>query len=151
MKKLPEGVVAEAFALSDARGADLLAQLGGFNVWQGDLATMRGDNPRGPASDDAPEASRPIEAFLDALVLARAIERLQPVCRAALAAVYAEHKDPATLAVDLDTDAAHAQRIVSNCEQRLLEIYDELAKESATVPQWVSELEHTGVGGNRRR
>jgi hypothetical protein len=144
MKKLPEQLVSEAFALSNARGADLLARLGGFNVWRGDLATMRGDHPRGPAPDEAPEASRPTEAFLDALVLARAIERLQPACRAALAAVYAEHRDPASLAADL-----------SDCEQRLLEIYDALAKEPAgespALPQWVSELEHAGTGGSRQR
>jgi hypothetical protein len=151
MKKLPEHVVAEAFALSGARGADLLARLGGFSVWRGDLAAMRDDNPRGPAPDRAPEASRPMEAFLDALVLARAIERLEPVCRAALAAVYEKQKDPTSRAADLGTDATQAQRSVSNCEQRLLEIYDALAKESSTVPQWVSELEHAGAGGSRRR
>jgi DNA-directed RNA polymerase specialized sigma24 family protein len=131
VKKLAEDVVAEAFALSGARGADLLARLGDFGVWRGDLATMRGDSPRGPASDGTPEAARPMATFLDALVLARAIEGLQPLCRAALTAVYAEQKDSASLAADLDTDAAQAQRIVSNCEQRLLEIYDDPAGSTA--------------------
>jgi len=155
MRTLPEHTVAEAFALSSARGADLLARLGSFRVWHGDLATMRGDDPRGPMSNDRPEAARPMTVFLDTLVLARAIERLSPVCRAALAAVYAEHKDAASLAADLDTEPAHAERIMSNCEQRLLEIYDALAKDSpgdpATVPEWVSELEHAAAGGSRRR
>ena len=151
MKTLPENIVAEAFALSSARGADLLARLGSFKVWQGDLATMRGDHPREPAPDGEPESAQPIPGFVDALVLARAIERLQPVCRAALAAVYAGHKDAGSLAADLDTDAAYAEKIMSNCEQRLLEIYHSLAKDSATVPQWVSEREHAAVSGGRRR
>jgi len=151
MKKLPAEVVAEAFALSGARGADLLARLADFGVWRGDLSAMRGDDPHEPMPAEAHDATRPIGDFFDALLLAGAIERLQPVCRAALAAVYAERKDTAALAADLDTDSAHASRIVSNCEQHLLEIYDSLAKESASVPRWVSELEHAGVGGNRRR
>ena len=47
MKTPPDEVVTEAFALSRARGAELLARLGDFNVWHGDLAAMRGDEPRG--------------------------------------------------------------------------------------------------------
>lgn len=155
MKTLAGQIVAEAFALSTARGADLLAQLGSFRVWQGDLAAMRRDNPRAPMPNDEPEVVPAMRVFFDTLILARAIELLQPVCRAALAAVYAEHQDTASLAADLDTDPADAQRILTNCEQRLVEIYDSLAKESphdaATVPQWVSEREHAAAGGSRRR
>lgn len=156
METLPEQIVAEAFALSNARGADLLVRLGTFRVWQGDLATMRGDDPRGSnASDEAEEAASARDVLLDTLVLAKAIELLQPICRAALAAVYVERKDSSSLAADLDTEPAYAQRIMTNCEQRLLEIYDSLAKSSpadaATIPEWVLEREHAAAGGSRRR
>jgi hypothetical protein len=115
---------------------------------------MRRDDPRAPIGDE-PEVMPPMRGFFDTLVLARAIELLPPVCRAALSAVYAEHKDPASLAADLDTDPAYARKFVTNCEQRLFEIYDALATVSphdeATVPQWVSEREHAAAGSSRRR
>jgi len=47
VERLLERELIEAFALSGARGAELLERLGDFNVWSGDLATMRGDEPRG--------------------------------------------------------------------------------------------------------
>lgn len=153
MKRLPESAVAEAFALSNARGAELLVRLGAFRVWRGDLATMRGDDPRIPAADDESEAPPTAPVFLDTIVLARAIEQLQPICRATLGSVYAERKDPATLAADLDTDPAYAQKILTNCERRLLEIYDSLiesATDTAAIPQWVSEREAAAAGGRRR-
>jgi len=141
MKTLPDQIVAEAFALSSARGADLLARLGDFNVWRGDLAMMRGDNPRALVTDGEPTASQPrMRNFLDTLILARAIELLQPECRAALSAAYAERK-PTESSSNLD------------CEKRLLEIYDSLkasAQDETTVPQWISEREHAAAGNRRR-
>ncbi len=92
--------------------------------------------------------------FLDTILLARAIERLQPICRVTLGAVYAERKDTATLAADLDTDPAYAQKILTNCERRLLEIYDSLiesATDTTAMPQWVSEREQAAAAGGRRR
>lgn len=154
MKRLPESAVAEAFALSNARGAELLARLGAFRVWHGDLATMRRDDPRTSASDDASEGPATSTVFLDTILLARAIERLQPICRVTLGAVYAERKDTATLAADLDTDPAYAQKILTNCERRLLEIYDSLiesATDTTAMPQWVSEREQAAAAGGRRR
>lgn len=154
MKRLPDSAVAEAFALSNARGADLLARLGAFRVWHGDLATMRRDDPRTSDSDHIPDVPATPSLFLDTIVLARAIELLQPICRATLASVYAERKDPAALAADLDTDAAYAQKILTNCEQRLLEIYDSLIEsttDTAAIPQWVSKREQAAAAGGRRR
>jgi hypothetical protein len=145
MTTLPEHVLAEAFALSNARGADLLARLGSFNVWRGDLATMRDDNPRAPMPSSEPEDARPMRVSADALVLAEAIERLQPRCRAALAAVYVDHKDPSAVAAALDTEPADAQRIKAGCEQRLREIYDALEKESP------SDAAAVPAGGSRPR
>jgi len=155
MKTLPEKIVSEAFALSNSRGAELLARLGEFNVWNGDLATMRGDSPRASDTPEEPVSTRrTIGVFLDTLLLARAIELLPPVCRAALSAVHAERKGKASLATELDTQPTDAQRITANCEKRLLEIYDSLTTSAAnegTVPQWVSEREHAAVGGSRTR
>jgi len=124
MMRLPKGVVAEAFALSSARGADLLARLGEFNVWRGDLAQMRGDEPRLAKLEENTESSVP----RDALVLAHAIELLQPACRAALSAVYAKNGDADSLANELDTDPENSHRIVSNCEEQLQDIYDSLSE-----------------------
>jgi hypothetical protein len=154
MKQLPRSAVTEAFALSNARGAELLARLGTYRVWRGDLATMRNDNPRMTAPADESGAPSETGVLLDTIVLARAIELLQPVCRAALWSVYAEQKDSAALAADLETDPAYAQRILTRCEQRLLEIYDSLsedATETATMPQWVSEREKAAAAAGRRR
>ena len=154
MKRLPESAVAEAFALSNARGAELLARLGAFRVWHGDLATMRGDHPRTSASEPVSDVLAASTVVPDTIVLARAIELLQPVCRAALLSVYAERKDSAALAADLDTDPAYAQKILTKCEQRLLEIYDSLIEsttDTAAIPHWVSEREQAAAGGGRRR
>ena len=154
MKTLPDKLVAEAFALSNARGAELLARLGEFDVWRGDLASMRGDEPRQPEADEQQDSPPTLRIFLDTLVLARAIELLQPVCRAALAATYAETKDPASLAAELDTSTEYAQRMVATCERRLLEIYDALTtseQDQTRMPEWVSEREHAAAGGSRRR
>lgn len=155
MKTLSEQVIADAFALSNARGAELLARLGSFDVWRGDLATMRGDDPRTPdgyGENDEPTVKD--RALGDTLMLARAIEDLPPICRAALAAVYADRRDPSSLAADLDTEPADAQRIITSCEQRLQALYEAIANrlpaETATVPEWVSEREHAAAGGNRR-
>jgi hypothetical protein len=140
MNTLPDQIVAQAFALSSARGADL-------------LTTMRGDNPRSLVTDDEPPAARPeMRAFLDTIVLARAIELLQPDCRAALSVVYAERKatEPST---NLDGQPGNAQPITTNCEKPLLEIHDSLkasAHVETTVPQWVSEREHAAAGDRRR-
>jgi hypothetical protein len=155
MKTFPEKRIAEAFALSTARGADLLARLGSFKVWQGDLATMRGDDPRQETHPNNVEAAPMTTVFVDTLVLARAIELLPPICRAALSDVYAEHKDTASVAADLDTEPASAQRIMMNCERRLIEIFASLENTSrddaAAVPQWVSEREQAAASGGRRR
>lgn len=155
MKTLPEKVVSEAFALSNSRGANLLARLGEFNVWRGDLATMRGDSPRiSDTSEEVTGSERTISLFLDTLLLARAIELLPPVCRAALSAVYAERKNITSLATELDGNPADAERLTANCERRLMEAYEMLtasARGQGTVPQWVSEREHAAVGGSGRR
>jgi DNA-directed RNA polymerase specialized sigma24 family protein len=158
MKTLPPKALAEAFALSGARGADLLARLGAFRVWDGDLATMRGDDPYVEApggdagSDDPQQEQDGIAELVDTVRLARAIELLNPIHRTALAGVYLEHKDAAALAADLDTDSASAASFVVRCEQRLAEIYDSLSGTpgaEVTVPQWVSDRDH--AGGSPRR
>lgn len=141
MKPLPDRIAANAFALSSARGAELLAHLGDFNVWLGDLATMRDDDPRTVVTEDEPTAAQlRMRDFLETLVLARAIELLQPDCRAALSVVYSERKLTESPR-DLD------------CEKRLLEIYDSLKaseQDETTVPQWLSEREHALWGHGRR-
>jgi hypothetical protein len=155
MKRLPEGELVEAFALSSARGAELLERLGGFNVWSGDLAAMRNDEPhvrRDVNAEETPE----LEAYnlVDTLVLARAIEILQPICRAALSSIYAHRSGTGSVATELDTSPENAERLVTNCEKRLLEIYESLVQssgDSRAVPNWVSEREHVAVSGIRRR
>jgi len=155
MDRLPERELAEAFALSNARGAELLERLGDFNVWKGDLAAMRDDEPRVPRdvhTEKMPEQES--RNLVDTLVLARAIELLQPICRAALSSVYAHRAGAGSVAAELDTSPENAERMVTNCEKRLLQIYETLIPgtgESRAVPNWVSEREHAAVGGTRRR
>jgi len=154
MKRLSERQLIEAFALSSARGAELLERLGDFNVWTGDLAAMRNDEPR--AAADAEEKLPEPEScnLVDVLLLARAIELLQPICRAALSSVYARHAGAGSVATELDTSPENAERMVTTCEKRLLQIYESLVEtsdESRAVPDWVSEREHVAVGGTRGR
>jgi hypothetical protein len=156
MEKLPGPIVAEAFALSRSRGADLLVRLGDFDVWRGDLSEMRGDSPRSlqtPADTSAAPTNTTF--FFDTLIMARALELLQPVCRAALSALYLDHKDAQPLADDLDTWPEQAEKLIANCEKRLLEAYVALkaAGTNAPTPEWAVERELAAAAssGQRRR
>ena len=119
MDRLPEHVLTEAFALANARGADLLVNLGHYDVWRGDLASMRGDRPR----HGTPSVEQPAAVSLDPLLIARAIETLTPHCRAVLAARYGEKPQAPPAEVELVTD----------CERRLLEIYQSFEREHAAT------------------
>jgi len=156
MKRIPDEAVAEAFALSRARGAELLVRLGDFDVWRGDLTLMRSDSSRREQPDDeAARATTEGRLFADSLVLARAIELLPPVCRAALSAAYASGEEATSSAGELDTDPAHVERILADCRERLGEIYETLACDTThgevTIPEWVAEREHASAGDSRRR
>jgi hypothetical protein len=118
MNTLSADAIAEAFALSNARGADLLLHLGNFGVWRGDLAAMRGDDPR--ATDVKTESgTAPSGAdFQETFLLAKALDLLTPECRSVLTAAYAEQRSGST-----------ADRVTRGCERRLLEIYESLLAE----------------------
>lgn len=144
MSKLSAQTIADAFALSTARGADLLAQLGDFGVWRGDLSAMRGDEPRDPAQTET-DAVPTTSNFSDTLLVVRALELLQPACREALRAAHIDHRQPASSAAVVDTDPEHAQRIAA-CEERLVEIYESLVKDS---PAEMTSVR--AASGSRRR
>src|SRR6185369_3455319 len=126
-----------------------------FNVWKGDLAAMRDDEPRVPRdvhTEKMPEQES--RNLVDTLTLARAIELLQPICRAALSSVYVHQAGAGAVATELDTSPENAERMVTTCEKRLLQIYESLVEtsdESRVVPDWVSEREHVVAGGTRGR
>jgi hypothetical protein len=105
MQTLSRELIAEAVALANAKGADLLVQLGNFGVWHGELATMRGDDPRTTRSNT--EAASHGADFQEAFVVAKAIELLTADCRSAFAA---GHMPP-------------------ECMRRLGEIYESLVHE----------------------
>jgi hypothetical protein len=154
--KVPEAVIREAFALSRARGAELLTRLGDFDVWRGDLSEMRGDSPRSAPGGTAQDHSAERTHFLfDTLAMARAIEKLRPLCRDTLSAVYEHPKDTANLSRELETHEGDADEIATNCEKRLVEIYAALKDGSAddplTTPDWITEREHAAAAGDRRR
>ena len=69
-----DALIETALALSHARGAALLAMLGEFDVWHGDLAEMRRDSPRA-GSRIEPERTTS-KNLADVLLMARAIELL---------------------------------------------------------------------------
>jgi hypothetical protein len=129
---MSEDVITEAFAFSRARGAALLARLGDFNVWRGDLAEMRGDSPRAKPGH-APPKREPVAPLSETLLMARAIELLQPDCRAVLSRLYAGADENGGKGSD-DT-AAH-------CKSRLFEIYASLQNRSGEMA--------TPAGRNRR-
>lgn len=135
MERLPERQLVEAFELSSARGAELLERLGGFNVWNGDLAAMRADEPQAPRDENAETPTQESRNLVDTLMLARAIELLQPICRAALSSVYAHRAGAGAVATELDTSPENAKRLVTNCEKRLLEIYESLGQDSGESRQ----------------
>jgi|GEM_PF-5746740 len=90
----------------------------------------------------------------ETLLTARALERLPPVCRAALSAIYEEGKDISDLAADLDMAADEAERLAATCRGRLRELYDSLKAEGRpegeAAPDWVAQREHAVVGSGRR-
>ncbi|MGN6184666.1 MAG: hypothetical protein ACTHQM_13540 [Thermoanaerobaculia bacterium] len=131
MNTISGQTVAEAFALNTARGADLLLELGKYDVWFGDLATMRGDDPRNYSIRDTPRTSAGPTALHEALRVARAIELLPAECRDVLRTIYVEHETRTAL-------APPEQQRVSRCEERLLEIYESLDRESS--PEWMSAV-----------
>jgi hypothetical protein len=138
-----EDVITEAFALSRARGAALLARLGDFNVWQGDLAAMRRDSP--PADPGrAPSKREPVAPLSETLLMARAIELLQPDCRTVLSRLYGGADD---------AGGKPSNDTAANCRNRLLEIYMSLQSRSGelTTPEWVAEREHAALAHGRHR
>jgi len=142
-------VIRQAFRLSSARGAELLALLGDFDVWRGDLAAMREDSPRieqTAARADAPSDTR---LLVSVLLMARAIEILDAECRTSLAKIYDRHDriSANSTSDSVATDAA--------CRGRLIEIYTALQTHAAGAgtPEWISEREHAAPAssGSRRR
>jgi hypothetical protein len=136
---VPDEVIIEAFALSRERGAALLARLGDFNVWHGDLGAMRRDSPRSDQADMHSKRS-PAVPLGQTLVMARAIELLQPDCRAVLANVYGDDESarPALRSDMARTSERSAEALT--CKSRLLEIYASLQGRSGeqATPDWAT-------------
>jgi hypothetical protein len=149
MERLSRSEIADAFALSEARGADLLVALAGANVWRGNLPAMRGDEPGSEERDDEQGETNP--RALDTLLLARAIEILPPPCRSALATTYAKRED--IRASQMIRDGGAEGTKVMECVERLHEIFSSLRTSDAMeqVPSWVFERENAPNGGHRSR
>jgi hypothetical protein len=133
MNTLNETAVAQAFALTNAKGADLLVELGQFGVWSGDLGAMRGDDPHVPAPENDQVVPRSADLAI-ALRLARAIELLTPTCRESLSALYRDKNARLSRVADRDRS-----KTLSTCEQLLQELYDSLPGDSAALPSWAAE------------
>jgi hypothetical protein len=146
MDRLSGSEIAGAFALSEARGADLLVALAGSNVWRGNLSAMRGDEPHSENRDEQGELNNDV---IDTLLLARAIEILPPGCRSALATTYAKREDIRASQVIRDSGFEGAK--VMECVERLHEIFSSLhtSDPMEQVPSWVFERENTADGGHR--
>jgi hypothetical protein len=147
MERLPRKEIADAFALSQARGANLLFALAGSHIWRGDLSAMRDDVPHRGDGDD--ENAQPQPEAIDTLLLARAVEMLPPSCRSALADAYAK-RNPAP-AGQMIRDGGIEGVNVSRCEDRLTEIFSSLRTSEAIeqVPRWVLARENGAIGGHR--
>jgi hypothetical protein len=151
-----EELIRQAFALSHARGADLLLLLGNFDVWHGDLAEMRGDSPRAEQAASAHPVITNRSHLADVLLMSRAIEALDADCRTALMTLYGARDGSPDAAPDRETnhDSSNHQR-VSTCRSRLVAAYAELQKQTTgpATPEWVAEREHAAVSashGHRR-
>lgn len=139
-----ESAIAEALAFSNARGADLLVRLGEFDVWRGDLATMRGDEPRSPVDDGETEAREPSTPRRpNVLVLARAIEELEPACRELLSRIYALHHDRNAM-------SRPAHRLVGDCEKRLFAAYESLMRDVPATVTAIANRESSEQSPRRR-
>ena len=151
-----EDLIRQAFALSHARGADLLLLLGNFDVWHGDLAEMRGDSPRVEQAASSPPVGTNRTDLADVLLMSRAIEALDADCRTVLMPLYGVRDGSPNAAPgrEANHDSSNHQR-VSTCRSRLVAAYGELLKHTAgpATPEWVAEREHAAVSashGHRR-
>ena len=150
---IPEEVIRQAFALSQARGAMLLSLLGDFDVWRGDLAEMRGDSPR---TEEKNRPEQPTVAngstLTDVLLMSRAIEILDIDCRTALSKVYEIAQGIPGNKPSGEMDTAERER-ASACKHRLVELYAQLQKQTtgSAAPEWVAEREHAVIASRGRR
>jgi hypothetical protein len=147
VEKFSRKEIADAFALSHARGADLLVAIAGAHVWRGDLSAMRDDVPHREDSDE--EHAPPQDEAIDTLLLARAVEMLPPDCRSALTDAYAKRNS--IPAGQMIRDGGIEGVSVTRCEERLTEILASLRASDAMeqVPRWVLARENAAIGGHR--
>jgi len=142
-----DDVIRQAFRLSSARGAELLALLGDFNVWRGDLAAMRDDSPRIEQTDARADAPSDTRLLAGVLLMARAIETLDVKCRTSLAKIYGRHDG---ISANSTSDSL---AIDAACRGRLIEIYTALQAQAGGpgTPEWISEREHAALAGSGSR
>ncbi len=124
-------LIARAFELRNGRGVALLASLGRFDVWRGDLAAMRGDpgRPEHGTDEAAGRANGDLETVL---AMSLGLRYLQPRCHDALYLTFVEKRDHAYLARALETTPRYAGKLVENCVHRLKEIVGNITSAGAT-------------------
>jgi hypothetical protein len=113
-------VIADAYELRGRKGADLLSHMGSFDLWHGNLAEMRGDSPKEPASET--DNAGDTDQFLQTVAISRAFDLLQPRCAEVVRLVYIEGRDVGQVANELDTTYRYAESLVGNCLHRLVEV-----------------------------
>lgn len=149
---IPEEVIRQAFALSQARGVQLLSLLGSFDVWRGDLAEMRDDSPR-TEEKNGPEQPTVANGgtLAEVLLMSRAIEILDSDCRTALSKAYEVAQGMPDNKPSRE-DTAERER-ASACKRRLVELYAQLQQQTtgSSPPAWVAEREHAIIVSHGRR
>jgi hypothetical protein len=129
-------VIANAYALRGSKGGDLLARMGSFDLWRGNLAEIRGDSD----IEAAPDSTEPADAdlFLQTLAVSRAFEYLPRKCEMAIRLAYVEGRDLGHVANERNTTNRDGLEVVPNCVRRLFAIadatYRELIEPSGVTP-----------------
>jgi len=139
-------LIARAFELRNGRGVALLASLGRFDVWRGDLAAMRGDAGRPEHGTSTGETAGRANGDLETvLAMSLGLRYLQPRCHDALYLTFVEKRDHAYLARALETTPRYAEKLVENCVHRLKEIVSNITSAGATCEITADEAAASGA------
>jgi hypothetical protein len=117
-------VIAEAYAVRNRTGSDLLFSMGLFDLWRGNLAEMRGDVPQDPTPMDADAADA--DRFLQTLAVSRSLEYLDPRCEEVIRLTYVEGRSAQQVAEVIETTSRYAEKRVPYCTLRLFEIAEKI-------------------------
>ena len=126
-------LIADAFELANARGSTLLEALGRFDLWRGDLGSMRGDPASQQTTSEQP-SSDAASRLHRATMLSQSLRYLPSRCREALEMTFGDHRSVTEVARSLETTPRDAEALLANCTDRLFEIARKIGSD-ANAPE----------------